>query len=75
MAHHVTRPARLGLPVVISESWYNFIIRSLKIGSINLSNVIGSVAPVKGSPLLGQSFLSRFSSWSIDNRRQVLILR
>jgi predicted aspartyl protease len=27
-----------------------------------------------GAVLLGQSFLSRFKSWSIDNRRQILIL-
>jgi hypothetical protein len=26
-------------------------------------------------PLLGQSFLQRFSSWSIDNEHQVLLLR
>jgi predicted aspartyl protease len=52
----------------------NFNIKSLKVGNINLSNVMGSVASVNGTPLLGQSFLSRFRSWSIDNRRQVLIL-
>ena len=40
-----------------------------------LENVVGSIAPVTGSLLLGQSFLSRFSSWSIDNQRQALILR
>jgi len=32
------------------------------------------ITPLKGSLLLGQSFLSRFKSWSIDNERQVLIL-
>ena len=52
----------------------NFTIRLLKVGNTYLSNVMGSVAPVKSTPLLGQSFLSRFRSWSIDNRRQVLIL-
>jgi predicted aspartyl protease len=51
-----------------------FVIRSLKVGDQTLENVVGSVAPVAGSLLLGQSFLSRFNTWSIDNRRQALIL-
>jgi clan AA aspartic protease (TIGR02281 family) len=49
-------------------------IRSLRVGDQVLENVIGSVAPVAGTLLLGQSFLSRFRSWSIDNRRMVLVL-
>jgi uncharacterized protein len=51
-----------------------FVIRSLKVGDKTLESVVGSIAPVSGSLLLGQSFLSRFKSWSIDNRRQALIL-
>jgi len=51
-----------------------FRIRSLRVGNRLLENVTGSVAPVKGDLLLGQSFLSRFQSWSINNRRGVLIL-
>ena len=51
-----------------------FTIRSLKVGDRILENVIGSIAPVTGSPLLGQSFLSRFKSWSIDNERHALVL-
>lgn len=51
-----------------------FQIRSLKVGGITLQGVTGSMAPVHGSLLLGQSFLSRFRSWSIDNGRQVLVL-
>lgn len=51
-----------------------FNIRSLKVGNRVLQNVLGSVASAKGSLLRGQSFLSRFSSWSIDNKRQILIL-
>jgi clan AA aspartic protease (TIGR02281 family) len=52
-----------------------FRIRSLKVGDMILENVSGSVASVKGSLLLGQSFLRRFKSWSIDNARQVLVLQ
>ena len=52
-----------------------FVIRSLKVGDRLLENVTGSIAPVAGSLLLGQSFLSRFKSWSIDNQRQALIFQ
>jgi hypothetical protein len=52
-----------------------FRIRSLKVGAKILEDVSGSVASVKGTLLLGQSFLSRFKSWSIDNERQVLVLQ
>ena len=51
-----------------------FVIRSLKVGDRTLDNVTGSIAPVEGSLLLGQSFLRRFKSWSIDNQREALIL-
>jgi tetratricopeptide (TPR) repeat protein len=51
-----------------------FVIRSLKVGDRTLENVTGSIAPVDGSLLLGQSFLRRFKSWSIDNQREALIL-
>ena len=51
-----------------------FRIRSLKVGSKVLENVNGSVASVQGSLLLGQSFLSRFTSWSVDNTKHALVL-
>ena len=51
-----------------------FMIRSLKVGDVVLENVTASVAPSQGSLLLGQSFLSRFKSWSIDNTKQELFL-
>jgi hypothetical protein len=51
-----------------------FRIRSLKVGDTVLQDVTGSVSPVSGEPLLGQSFLGRFHSWSIDNSRGVLVL-
>ena len=43
-------------------------------GDLVLNNVAASIASANGSLLLGQSFLSRFKSWSIDNARQVLVL-
>jgi clan AA aspartic protease (TIGR02281 family) len=51
-----------------------FIIRSLKIGNIEAPRVQAKVSPSNAPPLLGQSFLKRFKSWSIDNSTQELIL-
>jgi clan AA aspartic protease (TIGR02281 family) len=52
-----------------------FIIRSLKVGNVEVSGVEADVAPLNAPLLLGQSFLKRFKSWSIDNATQELILR
>ena len=49
-------------------------ISSMKIGDRVVENVLGHVNTVAGPLLLGQSFLGRFSSWSIDNDKNVLIL-
>jgi clan AA aspartic protease (TIGR02281 family) len=51
-----------------------FTIRSLKVGDIIIENVAASVAPSQGPLLLGQSFLQRFKSWSIDNATGGLLL-
>jgi clan AA aspartic protease (TIGR02281 family) len=51
-----------------------FRIRSLKMGNLELHDVVGSVAPIGGTLLLGQSFLSRLSSWSIDNQHNLLVV-
>ena len=51
-----------------------FRIRSLKIGGKVVEDVDGSIASEKGGLLLGQSFLSRFKSWSIDNNTHALVL-
>ena len=51
-----------------------FRIRSLKVGGKVVENVNGSIASEKGSLLLGQSFLGRFKSWSIDNNKHALVL-
>ena len=51
-----------------------FRMRVLKVGDREIANVTASIARVEGGLLLGQSFLNRFKSWSIDNQRQVLLL-
>ena len=51
-----------------------FRIRSLRIAERVITDVKGSVSPAAGSLLLGQSFLRRFRSWTMDNVKQQLIL-
>lgn len=51
-----------------------FLIQSLKVGDKVLQDVRATVASVNGSLLLGQSFLSRFNSWSVDNKSRLLFL-
>jgi predicted aspartyl protease len=51
-----------------------FRLRDLQIGDIVVHDVTASVAPVAGQLLLGESFLSHFASWTLDNTRHVLIL-
>jgi predicted aspartyl protease len=51
-----------------------FTIRELDIGGIKISQVPASIGPANGLLLLGQSFLRRLKSWSLDNKRHVLII-
>lgn len=51
-----------------------FRLNSVQVGGRVLQNVTGSVSIGSGGFLLGQSFLGRFRSWSIDNKRKVLVL-
>ena len=39
-----------------------------------VENVRASIGDVKGSLLLGQSFLEKFKSWSMDNTNHELVL-
>jgi clan AA aspartic protease (TIGR02281 family) len=52
-----------------------FRIKSLTVGNTVIEDVIGGIAPIRGSLLLGQSFLNRFKSWSMDNAEQALVLK
>ena len=54
---------------------HRFRIRSLKVGNKTVENVVAGITSVKGDILLGQSFLSKFKSWSVDNEQHTLILR
>jgi predicted aspartyl protease len=50
------------------------MLRELRLGNHIVRNVVASIGPPKSELLLGQSFLSRFGVWAIDNTRHVLIL-
>ena len=52
-----------------------FRLRQLQVGSHVIPGVIADVTPIQSNyPLLGQSFLSRISAWSIDNKQALLVL-
>ena len=51
-----------------------FRIRSLHVGNVVVENLRGSVSPAKAPPLLGQSFLSRVKSWSMDSTAHTLTI-
>jgi len=51
-----------------------FVIRELELGGIKIFNVPGIVSHPAGDLLLGQSLLERLDSWSLDNKRHVLIV-
>jgi clan AA aspartic protease (TIGR02281 family) len=51
------------------------LLRSLQVGDKVVDAVLASITTTKGSLLLGQSFLKRFDSWSIDNNQHVLVLK
>jgi uncharacterized protein len=58
----------------VSTLAQTFRIRTLKVGGRVLDDVSGHIGSGAGISLLGQSFLNRSKSWSIDNERQVLVL-
>jgi len=47
---------------------------SLRIGGMVMQNVTVRISAANSSLLLGQSFLSRLKSWSMDNSRKVMII-
>jgi len=50
------------------------IIRELDLGVIKINQVPASIGSTNSTLLLGQSFLSRLDSWSLDNKRHVLVV-
>ena len=50
------------------------ILRELDLGGVKVSRVPASIGPAAGTLLLGQSFLQRLGAWSLDNKRNVLLI-
>jgi clan AA aspartic protease (TIGR02281 family) len=50
------------------------ILRELTVGGHTVTNVTASVGRGRSPALLGQSFLSKFPSWTLDNERNVLVI-
>jgi hypothetical protein len=51
-----------------------FVLRSLRIGGYEFPDVTASIGEPGAPLLLGQNVLARLGAWSIDNRRNVLVL-
>ena len=49
-----------------------YILRKMQVGTYSVENVIASVGSMQSDPLLGQSFLQKFQSWTLDNDKEVL---
>jgi clan AA aspartic protease (TIGR02281 family) len=50
-----------------------YLLHSVTVGGVTVHDVMATVGG-NGDPLLGLSFLSRLSSWSIDNKRNMLVM-
>jgi len=51
-----------------------FLLHKVRVGDQVVGDVVANIVPMKGSPLLGQSFLSKLPGWSMDNAQHTLIL-
>ncbi len=56
---------------ILKSSRFN--IRELDMNGIKTAQVPASIGPANGLLLLGQSFRKRLESWSLDNKRHVLM--
>jgi len=50
------------------------VLREAQVGEHVVRNVMASISPAQGEPLLGQSFLSKFGAVTLDYDRRVLVL-
>jgi predicted aspartyl protease len=58
-----------------SEAVSNLVnLREVQVGEHSVRNVTASLSSLQGDPLLGQSFLSKFGTVTLDYKRLVLIL-
>lgn len=50
------------------------MLRRLEVGGHVATDVMAGIGPEHAEPLLGLTFLTKFKSWTLDNKRHVLIL-
>jgi clan AA aspartic protease (TIGR02281 family) len=85
VADALTRSGALGRDDFIGTQTYQLadgsrvksrriVLRELTVGGQSVRNVVASIGPARSPALLGQTFLSKFPSWTLDNERQVLEL-
>jgi aspartyl protease family protein len=65
-------PMQLANGNVVTARVYR--LRSIRVGDRVVEDVLAAIYPGQGQRLLGQSFLKRFRSWSIDNSKDALVL-
>jgi predicted aspartyl protease len=51
-----------------------FILHRLEIGGRSVYDVTAIIGSINSTPLLGQSFVSKFGRWTLDNERHILML-
>jgi predicted aspartyl protease len=51
-----------------------YLLRKMEVGDHIVGNVVASIGDPQSQLLLGQSFLSKLGSWTLDNERHVLVL-
>ena len=49
-------------------------LRSVKVGDVTIEDVRANETPENSPLLLGQSFLRKLKSWSMDNGRHALVI-
>jgi clan AA aspartic protease (TIGR02281 family) len=85
VADALTRAGALGRDDFIGTQTYQLadgsrvksrriVLREVTVGGQSVRNVVASIGPNRSPALLGQTFLSKFPSWTLDNERQVLEL-
>lgn len=85
VADALTRSGALGRDDFIGTQTYQLadgsrlksrriVLRELTVGGQSVRNVVASIGPARSPALLGQTFLSKFPSWTLDNEKQVLEL-
>jgi len=57
------------------EEGIEFRLASVQVGDYVVKSVLASTISTNGTPLLGQSFLSQFTSWTWDTKAGVLVLK